>query len=100
MRRFSPHADRFAGGLTLCRMSPVIPFRRRSSAPIALWAVAATVLAFSATYIFLGWQETRDATKSHQVQIIQPTPLQTGPIEVIDGDTVRLEGVAYRLVGF
>ena len=30
---------------------------------------------------------------------MRPTPAQSGQIEVIDGDTVRFKGVAYRLVG-
>jgi endonuclease YncB( thermonuclease family) len=81
-------------------MSPVIPFRPRSTVPIAVWIVAGAVLAFAATYIFLEWQGSPSPTKSHRVQIIGPAPSEFGPIEVIDGDTVRLQGVVYRLSGF
>jgi endonuclease YncB( thermonuclease family) len=31
---------------------------------------------------------------------LHPEPGLTGPIEVIDGDTIRLNGTAYRLIGF
>ena len=31
---------------------------------------------------------------------MRPDPGLTGPIELIDGDTVRLNGTAYRLIGF
>jgi len=34
----------------------MIPFRRRSSLPIVLGAIAAAVLAFAVTMIFLNWQ--------------------------------------------
>jgi endonuclease YncB( thermonuclease family) len=30
---------------------------------------------------------------------LRPTPTQSGQIDVVDGDTVRFDGVAYRLVG-
>jgi endonuclease YncB( thermonuclease family) len=30
---------------------------------------------------------------------LRPTPKQSGQIDVIDGDTVRFNGVTYRLVG-
>jgi endonuclease YncB( thermonuclease family) len=78
-------------------MAPVIPFRRRSSLPIALGAIAVAVVAFAATMAFLNWQ-----SRPHQthVEILRPTPSQSGPIEVIDGDTVRFSGEVYRLVGF
>jgi endonuclease YncB( thermonuclease family) len=80
-------------------MSPVIPFRRRSNAPSILGAIAAAVFAFAATMAFLNWQ----ASPGHQatnVEITRPTPRLSGPIEVIDGDTVRFKGETYRLVGF
>ena len=76
-----------------------IPFRRRSSVPIAIWAVAAAGLAFVAMTIFLDWQ-SKPAVRKTEVVILRPEPRQSGPIEVIDGDTVRLQGVVYRLVGF
>jgi endonuclease YncB( thermonuclease family) len=82
-------------------MSPVIPFRRRSSLPsflILLGAVAAAVIGFAATMAFLNWQSTP------RVVILRPdpkpNPTESGQIEVIDGDTVRFSGVPYRLVGF
>ena len=34
------------------------------------------------------------------VEVIRPTPKLFGPIEVIDGDTVRMNGTVYRLAGF
>ena len=82
-------------------MSPVIPFRRRSSLPsllIVLGAVAAAAVGFAATMTFLNWQSTPRAEQT-RVVILRPTPTQSGQIEVIDGDTVRFNGVAYRLVG-
>ncbi len=81
-------------------MSPVIPFRRRSSLPsflIVLGAVALAVFAFAATTIFMNWQ-SRPVQQTH-VQVLRPNPTQSGQIDVIDGDTVRFQGVAYRLVG-
>jgi endonuclease YncB( thermonuclease family) len=81
-------------------MSPVIPFRPRSTVPSAVWIMAGAVLAFATTYIFLEWQGNPSPTKPHRVQIIRPAPPESGPIEVIDGDTVRLQGVVYRLIGF
>jgi len=82
-------------------MSPVIPFRRRSSLPsllIALGAVAASVLAFAATTAFLNWQSQHEAQQT-SVEILRPAPNQSVQIEVIDGDTVRFNGATYRLVG-
>ncbi len=35
-----------------------------------------------------------------KVEILRTTPSQSGPIDVIDGDTVRFQGASYRLVGF
>jgi endonuclease YncB( thermonuclease family) len=81
-------------------MSPVIPFRRRSSLPsllIVLGAVAAAVIGFAATMTFLNWQSTPS------VVILRPDPrptlTQSGRIDVIDGDTVRFNREQYRLVG-
>ena len=82
-------------------MSPAIPFRRRSSLPsllIVLGAVAAAVIGFAVTMTFLNWQ-SRPGVEQTRVEILRPTPAQSGQIEVIDGDTVRFKGVAYRLVG-
>jgi endonuclease YncB( thermonuclease family) len=82
-------------------MSPAIPFRRRSSLPsllIVLGAVAAAVIGFAVTMTFLNWQSRLGAEQT-RVEILRPTPAQSGQIEVIDGDTVRFKGVAYRLVG-
>jgi len=38
--------------------------------------------------------------QSVNVEVIRPTPKLFGPIEVIDGDTVRMNGTVYRLAGF
>ncbi len=81
-------------------MSPVIPFRRRSSLPnlpVALWAVALAVFAFAATTICMNWQS--GPVQQTHVQVLRPTPAQSGQIEVIDGDTVRFQGARYRLIG-
>jgi hypothetical protein len=67
----------------MSRMSQLrSPFRRRSSLPsllIVLGAIAAATIGFAATMIL--------------------RHIPTGQIEVIDGDTVRFNGVAYRRVG-
>jgi endonuclease YncB( thermonuclease family) len=81
-------------------MPTVIPFRRRSRLPVALGAIAVAVLAFAATTIFMNWRSTPVAPQSKEVVIIRPTPKQFGPIEVVDGDTVRHQGLTYRLIGF
>jgi endonuclease YncB( thermonuclease family) len=80
-------------------MGPVIPFRRRSSLPIALGVIAAAVFALAATMAFLTWQ-TSPGHYAADVEITRATPKPTGPIEVIDGDTVRMNGTVYRLAGF
>jgi endonuclease YncB( thermonuclease family) len=84
-------------------MSPVTPFRRRSSLPsllIVLGAVAAAVIGFAATMIILNWEST---PQPNRVVVLRPdpgrTPTQSGQIEVIDGDTVRFNGERYRLIG-
>ena len=80
-------------------MGPVISFRRRSILRITLGAITAAVLAFAATMAFLHWKGGA-AFQHSDVKILRPDPGLTGPIEVIDGDTVRLNGTAYRLIGF
>ena len=80
-------------------MSPVIPFRRRSSLPIVLGTIAVAVLAFAATMAFLNWQSASGEQRTN-VQVLRPTRNQSGQIDVVDGDTVRFEGEVYRLVGF
>jgi|SRR5215212_6303229 len=101
-------------------MSPVIPFRPRSTVPIAVWAIAAAVLALIATTVFMTWQSKKtvtlivpDRTNSESrpslpsnvkvivpEKTIRPKTGEPGRIEVIDGDTVLAQGVTYRLVGF
>src|SRR5438034_1772585 len=71
-------------------MSPVIPFRRRSRyprVPFALGVLAAIALGAAAIAAWMIWQRS-SVSPSGQI------------IEVIDGDTVRLNGAVYRLVGF
>jgi endonuclease YncB( thermonuclease family) len=79
-------------------MGPVIPFRRRSSVPIAV-AVAVAVLVFAAATVSLDWKGGA-AIQHNDVKILRLEPRLTGLIEVIDGDTVRVKGAVYRLVGF
>ncbi|UPK33129.1 thermonuclease family protein [Bradyrhizobium sp. 186] len=71
----------------------VIPFRRRRtflSWPTILGALAA--VAFAAVCAFLVSQSAPHATS--------PYERASQAIQVIDGDTVRLDGNTYRLVGF
>src|SRR6266446_4828248 len=71
-------------------MSPVIPFRRRSRyprVPFALGVLAAIALGAAAIAAWMIWQRS-SVSSSGQI------------IEVIDGDTVRLNGAVYRQVGF
>jgi endonuclease YncB( thermonuclease family) len=87
-------------GYTLIAMSPVIPFRGRSSVPsLLIGVIAVAVIGFAAT--FLNWQSSPQQTS---VVVLRPdpgpNPAQSGRIDVIDGDTVRLNGERYRLVGF
>ncbi|MGZ5703024.1 MAG: hypothetical protein ACXWIM_19335 [Burkholderiales bacterium] len=87
--------------VTLIAMSPVIPFRRRSSLPsllIALGAVAVAVIGFTATTSFMNWQSSPGTQISAEKS--RGDTIQSGPIEVIDGDTVRFSSTVYRLVGF
>src|SRR5439155_24406799 len=77
-------------------MATVVPFRGRSKLAIVLGALAAAVFAFAATTIFLNWQSEHAAS----VEIIHGTGYSSNPIEVIDGDTVRMNGTPYRLTGF
>jgi hypothetical protein len=79
-------------------MSPVIPFRRRSSLPsflILLGAVVAAVIGFAATMAFLNWQSS---PQQNRVVVLRPdpgpNPPQSGRIDVIDGDTVRFSSEA------
>ena len=70
-------------------MSPVIPFRRRSRyprVPFALGVLAAIALGAAPIAAWMIWQRS-SVSPSGQI------------IEVIDGDTVRLNGAVYRLVG-
>jgi endonuclease YncB( thermonuclease family) len=76
-------------------MARVIPFRRRLNAPMALWAIAALVIAFAATMAYLNWQSSRSIIE----QGVGGAPNSSGHIYVIDGDTVRYQGMKYRLSG-
>ena len=80
-------------------MARFTQIRRRSNVPIILGAIAVAVIGFAATMIFLNWQ-SRPAVRETEVVILRPEPRLSGPIEVIDGDTVRHQGSTYRLVGF
>jgi endonuclease YncB( thermonuclease family) len=87
----------FRRGLETSEMATmtVIPFRSRRTFPgwpIILGALAAAVLAFAGTSALPVWQSAPYATAPYQGA--------SPAIEVIDGDTVRLEGRTYRLVGF
>ena len=73
---------------------------RRSNLPIILGTIAVAVTAFIGTTIVMEWQSGPGVQQIRHVPILRPAPLQSGPIEVIDGDTVRLQGVVYRLTGF
>jgi endonuclease YncB( thermonuclease family) len=101
-------------------MSPLIPFRRRSTVLMAVWTIAAAVLAFASIAVFLDWRSKPSTHQGSTVTLIRPgdkgppttvtiiRPDKTsrseapaiGSIEVIDGDTVRSNGVAYRLIGY
>src|SRR5437879_3389872 len=78
-------------------MSPVIPFRGRSSVPsLLIGAIAVAVIGFAAT--FLNWQ-SRPGTQT-TTDNSRGNTIQSSPIDVVDGDTVRYSGAVYRLVGF
>jgi hypothetical protein len=88
MKIDKPAGSRWRGfcGYTLIAMSPVIPFRRRSrypNIPFTLAASAALVIGATAIAAYMIWHSSS----------IGPS----GPIEVIDGDTVRFNGAVYRL---
>jgi endonuclease YncB( thermonuclease family) len=68
--------------------------------PIALGAIAAAVVAFIATTAFLDWKEKSAVQQHGEVTILRPDSRSSGSIEVIDGDTVRHQGLTYRLIGF
>jgi endonuclease YncB( thermonuclease family) len=81
-------------------MSRVIPFRRRSSLPsflpIVLGAIAVAVIGFEN---FIGPAVQYIGVDPTRVEILRPTSNQPAQIDVIDGDTVRFNGTAYRLAG-
>jgi hypothetical protein len=58
------------------------------------------LVAFAVTIEFLNWQSSRPAVQQTHVEVSGPAPKQSGPIEVIDGDTVRANDAVYRLVDF
>jgi endonuclease YncB( thermonuclease family) len=85
----------------LALMGRVIPFVGRWCMAFALVAVAVAVVAFVA---FLNWKAgpavQHPAVQQDEIKVARPDPRQSGPIDVVDGDTVRYEGFTYRLVGF
>jgi endonuclease YncB( thermonuclease family) len=86
-------------------MGRVIPFVRRSRLPIVPGAVVLAAFALGGTTVFLNWKTQLAAAQSpavaqDSVTIFRPEPRMSGPIEVVDGDTVRQQGITFRLVGF
>jgi endonuclease YncB( thermonuclease family) len=81
-------------------MSSVLPFRRRSKHQyvwLALAVLAAVVVGFIATWTLTARQANGvDGPGS----VHTTNRVQSGLIEVIDGDTVRFNGGVYRLIGF
>lgn len=77
---------------------------RQSRVALAVGVVVAAAVAIVATVAFLDWKAKPTAqslsVQQNNVTILRPEPRLSGPIEVIDGDTVRLQGVVYRLAGF
>lgn len=77
-------------------MGPVIPFKR-SGVTFALATAAAAVVAFVATMAFLNWKAApavqHPAIQQNEVTILRPELRPSGPIDVIDGDTVRPRGL-------
>ena len=72
----------------------------RSIMPLIFGAIVAAGLAFAAVTIFLNSQKSEPEVQHAKVEILRPSPRQSSPIDVIDGDTVRFQGATYRLVGF
>jgi endonuclease YncB( thermonuclease family) len=66
--------------------------------PFALGAIGVAVIAFAATTIYMNWQ-SKPGTQVG-IENARGDTIQSGPIEVIDGDTVRFNGAVYRLAGF
>jgi len=85
-------------------MGRVISFFGRSSVAFTLMAIAVAVVAFVASMAFLNWKAApavkQPAIQQNEITILRPDPRPSGPIDVIDGDTVRYQGSTYRLVGF
>jgi endonuclease YncB( thermonuclease family) len=81
---------------------------RLSGVALAFGAAVAAALAFVATMTFLDWKAGQAVQRAavqqqNEVTILRPDPrpsVTPGPIDVIDGDTVRQQGFTYRLVGF
>ncbi|MBR1296629.1 thermonuclease family protein [Bradyrhizobium sp. AUGA SZCCT0042] len=77
---------------------------RQTGVVLIFGAVVAALIAFFAATAFLDWK----AKPAIQLPVAQQNAAATvrsefetsGPIEVIDGDTVRNAGFTYRLVGF
>jgi endonuclease YncB( thermonuclease family) len=83
----------------------VIPFVRRSKLPSILGSAVLVAVAFAGTISFLNWRTQPAAAQppavaQNNVTILRPKPQMSRPIEVVDGDTVRQQGITYRLVGF
>ncbi|MFB9267506.1 thermonuclease family protein [Bradyrhizobium erythrophlei] len=81
----------------------VARFRQRSKFPgwsVILGALATAIAAFVVVYTFLDWRDQPKIPTVIQPSIQAPSIQAPQRIEVVDGDTVRAGGYAYRLVGF
>lgn len=77
---------------------------RQTGVALALGALIAAAAAFFAATAFLDWKAKPaiqlPGAQQTDLTLSRPEPRPSGPIEIIDGDTVRQQGITYRLVGF